>query len=131
MNLPDGALALIAPVQYVPASSLCVRTFLLDSQVLLILCCIPPSTLEPHYPPTHRLYGHGKIFGTGSATMEVQKDNDRKGSAASGQFGGRRRSTVAEYAVTSVLTNNEVPIFDRELTADEQVLAALGYKYGP
>jgi len=61
--------------------------------------------------------------------MEVQKDSDRKGSTASGQFGGRRRSTVAEYAVTSVLTNNEVPIFDRELTADEQVLAALGYKY--
>jgi hypothetical protein len=63
--------------------------------------------------------------------MEIQADSDRKGSSASGQFGGRRRSTVAEYAVTSVLTNNEVPIFDRELTADEQVLAALGYKYSP
>jgi hypothetical protein len=63
--------------------------------------------------------------------MEIQKDSERKGSAASGQFGGRRRSTVADYAVTSVLTNNEVPIFDRELTADEQTLAALGYKYSP
>ena len=63
--------------------------------------------------------------------MVAQKDSERKGSAASGQFGGRRRSTVADYAVTSVLTNNEVPIFDRELTADEQTLAALGYKYSP
>jgi hypothetical protein len=61
--------------------------------------------------------------------MEVQKDSERKGSAASGPLGGRRRSTVADYAVTSVLTNNEVPIFDRELTADEQTLAALGYRY--
>ena len=53
---------------------------------------------------------------------------DRKGSAVSGQYGGKRRSTIAEYAVTSVLSNNEVPVFDRELTADEQTLAALGYK---
>ena len=60
--------------------------------------------------------------------MEVQGESERKGSAASGQYGGRRRSTVAEYAVTSVLSNNEVPVFDRELTADEQTLAALGYK---
>ena len=30
--------------------------------------------------------------------------------------------------MTSVLTGNEVPIYDRELTADEEVLAALGYK---
>lgn len=58
--------------------------------------------------------------------MEVQKESERKGSAVSGS---RRRSTVADYAVTSVLTNNEVPIFDRELTADEQTLAALGYRY--
>ena len=63
--------------------------------------------------------------------MEIQRDSERKGSAASGQLGDRRRSTVADYAVTSVLTNNEVPIFDRELTADEQTLAALGYKYSP
>jgi hypothetical protein len=54
--------------------------------------------------------------------------DERKPSAASGQYGERRRSTIAEYAVTSVLSNNEVPIFDRELTADEQTLAALGYK---
>jgi hypothetical protein len=51
---------------------------------------------------------------------------DHKNSVAS----GRRRSTVGELHLTSVLTNNEVPIFDRELTADEEVLAALGYKYG-
>jgi hypothetical protein len=49
MNLPHRALALIAPGQYVRASSPCIRTFLLDSQVLLILRCTPPSTLEPHY----------------------------------------------------------------------------------
>jgi hypothetical protein len=53
---------------------------------------------------------------------------ERKGSTASGQYGGRRRSTIGELPVTSVLSNNEVPVFDRELTADEQTLAALGYK---
>lgn len=42
--------------------------------------------------------------------------------------GGRRKS-VAEEPVTSVLSDGEVPTFDRELTADEEVLAALGYKY--
>ncbi|KAH0832748.1 hypothetical protein AYO21_00347 [Fonsecaea monophora] len=40
--------------------------------------------------------------------------------------GGHRKS-VAEEPVTSVLPPSEVPIFDRELTADEEVLAALGY----
>jgi hypothetical protein len=39
------------------------------------------------------------------------------------------RKSVGDNQVTSVLTNNEVPVFDRELTADEEVLAALGYKY--
>lgn len=53
---------------------------------------------------------------------------ERKESTASAQYGGRRRSTVAEQNVTSVLSRNEVPIFDRELTADEETLAALGYK---
>ena len=116
-------------VQYVWASSLRVQTFSTgfasptDSRLHTAV-----DTRAP-LPPTRRLYGRGKILSTGSATMEIQKDSERKGSAASGQFGGRRRSTVAEYAVTSVLTNNEVPIFDRELTADEQTLAALGYKY--
>jgi hypothetical protein len=55
-------------------------------------------------------------------------EGERKGSAVSGHHGERRRSTIGEYAVTSVLSNNEVPVFDRELTADEQTLAALGYK---
>jgi hypothetical protein len=54
--------------------------------------------------------------------------DERKRSAAASQYNGRRRSTIGEYAVTSVLSNNEVPVFDRELTADEQTLAALGYK---
>lgn len=48
---------------------------------------------------------------------------DRKASTASG-----RRKSVADNAVTSVLSANEVPVFDRELTADEETLAALGYK---
>ena len=39
-----------------------------------------------------------------------------------------RKKSVAEEPVTSVLTGGEVPIYDRELTADEEVLAALGYK---
>ncbi|MCJ1246211.1 hypothetical protein MMC30_003417 [Trapelia coarctata] len=39
-----------------------------------------------------------------------------------------RKKSVAEEPVTSVLTGGEVPIFNRELTADEEVLAALGYK---
>jgi hypothetical protein len=41
---------------------------------------------------------------------------------------GSRRKSVAENQVTSVLRPDEVVIFDRELTADEEVLAALGYK---
>ncbi|KIW87701.1 uncharacterized protein Z519_11675 [Cladophialophora bantiana CBS 173.52] len=49
---------------------------------------------------------------------------DRNLSVAS--QGGHRKS-VAEEPVTSVLAGGEVPIFDRELTADEEVLAALGY----
>lgn len=50
--------------------------------------------------------------------------DDRRASTASA---GRRKS-VAENQVTSVLAGGEVPVFDRELTADEEVLAALGYK---
>jgi hypothetical protein len=42
---------------------------------------------------------------------------------------GMRRKSVAEEPVTSVLAAGEVPLFDRDLTADEEVLAALGYKY--
>lgn len=40
----------------------------------------------------------------------------------------RRNKSVAEEPVTSVLRDGEVPVFDRELNADEEVLAALGYK---
>jgi hypothetical protein len=50
---------------------------------------------------------------------------DRKASTVS----VTRRKSVAENQVTSVLSANEVAIFDRELTADEETLAALGYKY--
>ena len=39
------------------------------------------------------------------------------------------RTRVAENQVTSVLSSNEVPVFERELNADEAALAALGYKY--
>ena len=42
--------------------------------------------------------------------------------------GAGRRKSVAQEPVTSVLTGDEVPVWDRELTADEEVLAALGYK---
>jgi hypothetical protein len=50
--------------------------------------------------------------------------DDRKASVASA-----RRKSVAETQVTSVLSGDQVAVFDRELTADEEVLAALGYKY--
>jgi Amino acid permease len=50
---------------------------------------------------------------------------DRKVSVSSAT---RRNKSVAETPVTSVLTGNEHVVFDRELTADEEVLAALGYK---
>lgn len=40
----------------------------------------------------------------------------------------QRNKSVAEEQVTSVLEAGEVPIYDRPLTADEEVLAALGYK---
>lgn len=47
----------------------------------------------------------------------------RKQSVISGH-----RKSVAEEPVTSVLKDGEVPVFDRDLNADEEVLAALGYK---
>jgi predicted methyltransferase MtxX (methanogen marker protein 4) len=53
-------------------------------------------------------------------TMSVE---ERKVSAAS------HRRSVAEEPVTSVLAGGEVPDLGRELTADEEVLAALGYMY--
>ena len=49
--------------------------------------------------------------------------DDRKTSTVS-----VRRKSVAENHVTSVLGANEVAVFDRELSADEEALAALGYK---
>jgi hypothetical protein len=45
----------------------------------------------------------------------------------SGLMSGHRKS-VAENQVTSVLRPDEVAIFERELDADEEALAALGYK---
>lgn len=39
-----------------------------------------------------------------------------------------RGHSVDEEPVTSVLSRHEVPVYDRELSADEEVLAALGYK---
>ena len=50
---------------------------------------------------------------------------DRKVSTVSASA---RKKSVAENQVTSVLQGNEVPTFDRELDADDEVLAALGYK---
>lgn len=41
---------------------------------------------------------------------------------------GVRKKSVAEEPVTSVLAPGEVPVFDRQLDSDEEVLAALGYK---
>lgn len=40
----------------------------------------------------------------------------------------RRKKSVAEEQVTSVLKGEDVPVYTRELDADEEVLAALGYK---
>ena len=40
----------------------------------------------------------------------------------------QHNKSVAEEPVSSVLPDGEVPVFDRELNADEEVLAALGYK---
>lgn len=39
-----------------------------------------------------------------------------------------RKKSVAEEPVTSVLEAGQVPVYERELNADEEVLAALGYK---
>jgi amino acid transporter len=41
---------------------------------------------------------------------------------------GMHRKSVAEEPVTSVLAPGEVVVLDRDLTADEEILAALGYK---
>lgn len=40
----------------------------------------------------------------------------------------RRRQSVAEEQVTSVLEGEDVPVYMRELDADEAALAALGYR---
>ena len=49
--------------------------------------------------------------------------------AVRGQSISGRKKSVAEEPVTSVLRAGSVPIYtERELTADEEVLAALGYK---
>ena len=49
-------------------------------------------------------------------------------STASGMSGGRKKS-VAEEPVSSVLASGVIPVYsERELSADEEVLAALGYK---
>ena len=48
---------------------------------------------------------------------------DRNMSVTSG-----RKKSVAQNQVTSVLQGDELPVYTRELTADEEVLAALGYK---
>lgn len=40
----------------------------------------------------------------------------------------RRKKSVAEEQVTSVLKGEDVPVYTRELDADEEVLAALGYR---
>ena len=40
----------------------------------------------------------------------------------------RRKSSVLGKGVTSVLGDGEVVITDRALTADEEILLALGYK---
>lgn len=41
---------------------------------------------------------------------------------------GVRNKSVAEEQVTSVLAPGDVPIFEHELSADDEALAALGYK---
>ncbi|KAI1618096.1 amino acid permease-domain-containing protein [Exophiala viscosa] len=63
-------------------------------------------------------------------------NGDRNPSTASAGYGRHlstasataRRKSVADEPVTSVLAPGAVPVFDRELTADEEVLASLGYK---
>lgn len=53
--------------------------------------------------------------------------DERKTSTVSAS--GRRRTSVAEVAVTSVLKGGDIPFDpDREYNADEETLAALGYK---
>ena len=39
-----------------------------------------------------------------------------------------RRKSVAEEPVTSALEAGQVPVYEGDLTADDEVLAALGYK---
>lgn len=39
-----------------------------------------------------------------------------------------RKKSVAQEQVTSVLEGGAIPVYDRELDADEEILAALGYK---
>ena len=52
---------------------------------------------------------------------------DKRNSSFVSATGGHRKS-VAEEPVTSVLAPGQVPIGDRDFDADEEVLAALGYK---
>ena len=58
-----------------------------------------------------------------STEINIMSEEVRKSSVRSAH-----RASVAENQVTSVLSANEVPVFERELDADEAALAALGYK---
>lgn len=41
---------------------------------------------------------------------------------------GDRKKSVAEEPVTSVLTDGDVPVLEGDPSADDEVIAALGYK---
>ena len=73
--------------------------------------------------PQHIL--RGPKFKKRSPNPKISTTADRNASVYS--TSGRKKS-VAQNQVTSVLAGNELPLYTRELNADEEVLAALGYK---
>lgn len=59
--------------------------------------------------------------------MSLSPSPDEKKLSVGG-YERRRQKSVSQEPVTSVLPDGDVPIGDREYNADEEVLAALGYK---
>ena len=58
----------------------------------------------------------------------IVDESEKMGDHKAGAISAHRHRSVAENPVTSVLSNSEVAVYDRAFTADEEVLAALGYK---
>ncbi|KAL9033183.1 MAG: hypothetical protein Q9180_006085, partial [Flavoplaca navasiana] len=77
----------------------------------------PVPTVKGFRPGVLSLYFVPDSFAGGAS----EKEKVRRSMA-------ERKKSMAEDQVTSVFTAGDVPVYERKYTADEEVLAALGYK---